>query len=116
MHKMIARVAAATGVVVMMTALTATAASAAPALHAHQQNNCRVWEEKEARPLQLDRYRVAAECSYVNPAEKVRGVLDLTLARDAHTTWFTDTGVVHHSPWATAPYGRGGVRLEYAAR
>ena len=35
---------------------------------------------------------------------------------DAHTPWFTDTGVIYYSHWATPIFGKRGVRMEYEPR
>jgi hypothetical protein len=62
------------------------------------------------------RYRVAAECTSINPADKARGVLDLAGQPDAHTDWFTQTGVIYHSSWRTPPFGLRETRNEYEPR
>jgi hypothetical protein len=116
MKKMIARPAAAAGAAALFTSLAVTAASAAPARPAVPRTVCHAWEQVlHTYPLE-PRYRVAAECSSINPADKARGVLDLTGQPDAHTDWFTGTGVVHYSHWATPLLGVRGVRMEYAPR
>lgn len=95
---------------------TATAASAAPVRHPAPRNVCHAWvQELHTYPLE-PRYRVAAECSYINPSEKARGVLDLVGQPDAHTDLFTSTGVVYHSSWRTPLVGVREARTEYAAR
>ena len=96
-------------------AFASPATQASPAAHVRH-NECRTWEEELiSYPLE-PRYRVLAECSYINPAEKARGVLDLVGRPDAHTPWFTDTGVIYHSHWATPTFGKRGTRMEYAPR
>jgi hypothetical protein len=94
----------------------ATPAFAAAATHAAPHNDCRTWtEELHTYPLET-RYRAAAECTSINPADKARGVLDLIGQPDAHTDWFTQTGVVYHSSWRTPLIGVRGTRIEYAPR
>ena len=116
MKKQIAQPAAMARMAVLAVSLTVTAASAAPAQPAAPRNVCRAWEEVlHTYPLE-PRYRVAAECSSINPAGKARGVLDLTGRPDVHTHWFTATGVVEYSIWATPLFGVRGTRMEYAPR
>jgi hypothetical protein len=79
-------------------------------------NECRAWVEENVRWPHPTQYRVAAECSYINPSEKARGTLDLTLLDDAHTEWFTNTGVIYHSGWRTPLFGVRGARMEYTPR
>jgi hypothetical protein len=94
----------------------ATGASAAPVQHPAPHNVCRDWiEDLHTYPLE-PRYRVAAECSYINPSEKARCVLDLIGQPDAHTEWFTSTGVVYHSSWRTPLVGVREARMEHAPR
>ena len=70
MKKQIAWPAAIAGIAVLAASLTVTAASAAPAQPAAPRNVCRAWEEVlHTYPLE-PRYRVAAECSSINPADK----------------------------------------------
>jgi hypothetical protein len=116
MTKKMARIAAAAGAAALLSSLATTAASAAPARPAAPRTVCHAWEEvQHSYPLE-PRYRVAAECTSLSPASKARGVLDLTGRPDAHTSWFTSTGVVHYSHWATPLLGVRGVRMEYAPR
>ena len=116
MNKHIIRAAAAAGAAVLFSSLATTAASAAPARPAAPHNVCRAWEQElTSYPLE-PRYRVAAECSTINPTDKARGVLDLVGRPDAHTPWFTDTGVIYYSHWATPIFGKRGVRMEYEPR
>jgi hypothetical protein len=116
MRKQITRAAAAAGAAVLFSSLATTAASAAPAHPPATRNVCRAWEEELiAWPLE-PRYRVAAECSSINPTDKARGVLDLIARPDVRTDWFTNTGVIYYSSWATPLVGRRGARMEYAPR
>jgi hypothetical protein len=116
MKTWIARPAAVAGAALLAGSLAVTTASAAPAPHAAPHNLCHVREEvKNIWPLE-PQYRVAAECSYINPADKARGVLDLVWQNDGHTPWFTDTGVVYYSDWRTPLIAVEGVRMEYAPR
>jgi hypothetical protein len=97
-------------------AFASTATHASPASPAARHNECRSWEEELISwPLE-PRYRVLAECSYINPAEKARGVLDLVGQGDAHTDWFTQTGVIYESSWRTPLFGVRGTRMEYEPR
>jgi hypothetical protein len=94
----------------------ATGVSAAPVRHPAPHNVCRAWiEELHTYPLG-PRYRVAAECSYINPSEKARGVRDLVGQPDAHTERFTSTGVVYQPSWRTPLLAVREARMEYAAR
>jgi hypothetical protein len=115
----ITRPAAVAGAVLALSlagGVAATGASAAPVRHPAPHNVCHAWvQELHTYPLE-PRYRVAAECSYINPSERARGVLDLAGQPDAHTEWFTSTGVVYHSSWRTPLFGVQGARMEYAAR
>jgi hypothetical protein len=79
-------------------------------------NECRAWVQENVRWPHPTQYRVAAECSYINPSEKARGTLDLTWLDDAHTEWFTSTGVIYYSGWRTPLFGDRGARMEYAPR
>jgi hypothetical protein len=97
-------------------ATPAFASPASPASPAARHNECRSWEEELISwPLE-PRHRVLAECSYINPAEKARGVLDLVGQGDAHTDWFTQTGVIYESSWRTPLFGVRGTRMEYEPR
>jgi hypothetical protein len=100
--------------------LTAAGAASASAGHtpsrAQPQNECRAWVEENVRWPHPTQYRVAAECSYINPSEKARGTLDLVWLDDAHTEWFTTTGVVYYSGWRTPLFGDRGARMEYTPR
>src|ERR1700734_1239823 len=115
MHRKIIEPATVTGVLLAaMLTMTATAALAAPAPHAPH-NECRSWELKQYKWPHPEEYKVAAECSYINPGEKARGVLDLAWQGDEYTPWFTETGVVYTSPtWRTPALGVRGTRMEYA--
>jgi hypothetical protein len=100
--------------------LTAAGTASASAGHAPSRtqphNECRARVEENVRWPHPTQYRVAAECSYINPSEKARGTLDLTLLDDAHTEWFTSTGVVYYSGWRTPLFGVRGARMEYTPR
>jgi hypothetical protein len=117
MPRKIIKPAAVTGALLAaMLAVPATAALAAPAPHVPH-NECRSWELKEYKWPHPTEYKVAAECSYINPGEKARGVLDIVGRIDEHTPWFTETGVVYTSPtWRTPGLGIRGTRMEYAPR
>jgi hypothetical protein len=100
--------------------LTAAGAASASVGHtpsrAQPHNECRAWVEENVRWPNPTQYRVAAECSYINPSEKARGTLDLVWLDDAHTEWFTSTGVVYYSGWRTPLFGDRGARMEYTPR
>ena len=101
----------------MLTAAgTASASVDQTAARIQPHNECRAWVEENVRWPHPTQYRVAAECSYINPAEKARGTLDLTWLDDAHTEWFTNTGVVYYSGWRTPLFGDRGARMDYAPR
>jgi hypothetical protein len=55
----------------------AAPAFAAPAPHAAPHNDCRSWSEELHTYRLGTQYRVAAECTSINPADKARGVLDV---------------------------------------
>lgn len=92
------------------------AAASASVGQAQPQNECRAWVQDNVRWPHPTQYRVAAECSYLNPSEKARGTLDLVWLDDAHTEWFTSTGVIYYSGWRTPLFGDRGARMEYAPR
>jgi hypothetical protein len=94
----------------------AAPAFAAPAPHAAPHNDCRSWSEELHTYRLGTQYRVAAECTSINPADKARGVLDLAGQIDVHTDWFTQTGVVYHSSWQTPLFEVWDTRMEYAPR
>ena len=94
----------------------AAPASAAPVPYAAPHNDCRSWSEELQTYRLGTQYRVAAECTSINSADKARGVLDLAGQIDVHTDWFTQTGVVYHSSWQTPLSGVRGTRMEYAPR
>ena len=71
-------------------------------------------EEKIQWPLDPE-YRVIAWCDSLDPNTQARGVLDTKWDVDAHTAWFTNTGVKHYSDWKTSLAVRGS-RVEYSAR
>ena len=100
--------------------LTAAGAASASVGHTPSQaqphNECRAWVEENVRWPHPTQYRVAAECSYINPSEKARGTLDLVWLDDTHTEWFTATGVVYYSSWRTPLFGDRGARMEYTPR
>ena len=99
------------------TASATTSTSADHALsRALPHNECHAWVEENVRWPHPTQYRVAAECSYINPSEKARGTLDLVWLDDAHTEWFTSTGVVYYSGWRTPLFGDRGARMEYTPR
>ncbi len=101
----------------MLTAAgTASASVDHPPSRIQPHNECRAWVEENVRWPHPTQYRVAAECSYINLSEKARGTLDLTLLDDAHTEWFTNTGVVYYSGWRTPLFGVRGARMEYTPR
>jgi len=70
-------------------------------------------ETKDAWPV--DQYRVIAWCDSLDSNTRARGVLDTKWDVDAHTAWFTNTGVKHYSDWKTSLAVRGS-RVEYSAR
>lgn len=94
--------------------LPATASASVGQAQPH--NECRAWVQDNVRWPHPTQYRVAAECSYLNPSEKARGTLDLVWLDDAHTEWFTSTGVIYYSGWRTPLFGDRGARMEYAPR
>lgn len=112
----IARPAAVAGAVLALALAGGTAAYAAPAQPAAPHNDCRAWVEENVRWPHPTQYRVDAECTYINPSDKARGTLDLALQDDAHTEWFTTTGVVYVSPWRTPVFGLRGARMDYEPR
>jgi hypothetical protein len=87
-----------------------------PVSYAAPHNDCRSWSEELHTCRLGTQYRVAAECTSINSADKARGVLDLAGQIDVHTDWFTQPGVVYHSSWQTPLSGVRGTRMEYAPR
>jgi hypothetical protein len=61
-----------------MLAAAGTASVDQTAARTQPHNECRAWVEENVRWPHPTQYRVAAECSYINPSEKARGTLDLT--------------------------------------
>lgn len=84
--------------------------------YAAPHNDCRSWSEELHTCRLGTQYRVAAECTSINSADKARGVLNLAGQIDVHTDWFTQPGVVYHSSWQTPLSGVRGTRMEYAPR
>jgi hypothetical protein len=104
------------GGLMLSAAGTASASTAQTAVRIQPHNQCRAWVEENVRWPNPTQYRVAAECSYINPSEKARGTLDLVWLDDPHTEWFTTTGTVYYSGWRTPVFGYRGARMEYTPR
>lgn len=76
---------------------------------------CSSAEEKQVRDWAPDLYRVRASCSKLNSDTKARGILDLSLAVDKSTAWFTTLNTNYYSSWTDSD-SRNGTRVELAHR